>query len=178
MDREVLRQTWQGAVLTGPWHVRNASALLLAVGGLGVALLVSEFGVRDQPPRAVVWLPAWLLLCVPLIELPSRVLRRRRWMRDRQASKVFAREQHATFEPGGLRCRGPFAEALLAWEGLDRIWFLPTGLLLRPENGVLIFLPRSGLVPSGSLDELRARLRSANVRVIDVDPDRSAPCPP
>lgn len=66
---------------------------------------------------------------------------KRKWLKDRLDSKIAGQSLKFEFTDSMIILSGPFSTGELKWNGLRNIIKTKNGILLKPENGISIYLP-------------------------------------
>lgn len=66
---------------------------------------------------------------------------KKKWLKNRLDSKVFNQPVTLEFDEARIKHNGLFANGELKWDGFKDIVKTKNGILLKPENGVSIYLP-------------------------------------
>ena len=64
-----------------------------------------------------------------------------KWTKDRLDSKVAGQIIELEFSDSTIIHKGPFSNGELKWEGIKNIFKTQKGLIIKPENGISIYLP-------------------------------------
>lgn len=65
---------------------------------------------------------------------------KKKWMKDRLDSRILGKEIQMQFTEEMIKISGPFSNGELKWFGLKKIVKTKKGILLKPENGLSIYL--------------------------------------
>lgn len=65
---------------------------------------------------------------------------KKKWMKDRLYSRILGKEIQMQFTEEMIKISGPFSNGELKWFGLKKIVKTRKGILLKPENGLSIYL--------------------------------------
>ena len=65
---------------------------------------------------------------------------KKKWMKDRLDSRILGKEIQMQFTEEMIKISGPFSNGELKWIGLKKIVKTKKGILLKPENGLSIYL--------------------------------------
>jgi hypothetical protein len=74
-------------------------------------------------------------------ELFKLYYEKKKWLKDRLDSKIVGQQIELQFSEEVIKHSGPFSNGELTWDGLHKIVKTKNGLLLKPENGISIYLP-------------------------------------
>lgn len=80
---------------------------------------------------------------VGLYELVMVYVSRKKWLKDRLDSRILGQEMRLQFTEEFINHTGPFSSGEINWDGLKSITETKKGLIIRPENGTVIYLPRT-----------------------------------
>jgi hypothetical protein len=64
-----------------------------------------------------------------------------KWLKDRLDSKVAGQKIEVEFSDSTIIHKGPFSNGEIKWEGIKNIIKTQNGLIIKPENGISIYLP-------------------------------------
>jgi hypothetical protein len=64
-----------------------------------------------------------------------------KWLKDRLDSIVAGQKIELEFSDSTIIHKGPFSNGELKWEGIKIIYKTQNGLIIKPENGISIYLP-------------------------------------
>jgi hypothetical protein len=76
-------------------------------------------------------------------ELCSNYLKKYIWLRRHFKSKLADAQVELTIDDDGIHSRGPFSTGSMRWNGIERILRTPKGLLIWPQKGMYIYLPKA-----------------------------------
>ena len=65
---------------------------------------------------------------------------KKKWMKDRLDSRILGKEIQMDFPDEIIKINGPFSIGEMKWVGLKKIVKTKNGILLKPENGLSIYL--------------------------------------
>jgi len=68
---------------------------------------------------------------------------KKKWLKDRLDSKIIGQQIKMHFTDEGIKHNGPFSNGELNWKGLKKIVKTKKGILIKPENGISIYLPNT-----------------------------------
>ena len=88
----------------------------------------------------VVWIFPFLFICSGLYEFFKFYNEKKKWMKDRLDSRILGKEIQMQFTEEMIKISGPFSNGELKWFGLKKIVKTKKGILLKPENGLSIYL--------------------------------------
>jgi hypothetical protein len=66
-----------------------------------------------------------------------------KWLKERLDSKVAGQIIELEFSDSTIIHKGPFSNGEIKWEGIKNIFKTQNGLIIKPENGISIYLPDS-----------------------------------
>jgi hypothetical protein len=78
--------------------------------------------------------------CVGFYELFKLYYERRKWLSDRLDSKIVGQKIEMHFTDQFIKHLGPFTNGELKWSGVKKIQKTKNGVLIKPENGISIYL--------------------------------------
>lgn len=64
-----------------------------------------------------------------------------KWMKARLASNVTGQKIEMEFSDSNISHKGPFSNGEIKWEGIISMHKTKKGIILKPDNGVIIYLP-------------------------------------
>lgn len=64
-----------------------------------------------------------------------------KWLKDRLNSKVASQKIELEFSDSIIIHKSPFSNGEIKWEGINKIIKTQNGLIIKPENGISIYLP-------------------------------------
>jgi hypothetical protein len=82
-------------------------------------------------------------LLVGLYALISPFIKKLWWIHRQVKSKAGNWEVALTFTDAGISTSGPYSSGRIEWEGVERILETPKGVLVWPQKGIHIYLPKS-----------------------------------
>jgi hypothetical protein len=78
--------------------------------------------------------------CIGLYELIILYYQRKKWLKDRLDSKIVGQKIEFQFTDETIKHSGPFSCGEMKWTGIKKILKTKKGLLIKPENGISIYL--------------------------------------
>ncbi len=78
---------------------------------------------------------------VGIYQLFNLYFEKKKWIKDRLDSKILGQKIEMQFTDESFKHNGPFSNGELKWNGIKKIVKTKKGLLIKPENGVSIYLP-------------------------------------
>ena len=78
-----------------------------------------------------------------VFELIKVYTSRKKWLNDRLTSGVTGQEIKLQFTDDYIIHDGPFSSGNIKWIGIKSIRLTNKGLILKPETGIAIYLPRT-----------------------------------
>ena len=66
-----------------------------------------------------------------------------KWLKDRLDSKIVGQQIEMHFTDEVIKHNGPFSNGELNWNGIKAIVKTKKGILIKPENGISIYLQNS-----------------------------------
>lgn len=66
---------------------------------------------------------------------------KKKWLKDRLDSRIAGQLLEIAFNETTIKHKGPFSNGELDWNGIKDIKKTKKGVLLKPENGISIYLP-------------------------------------
>ena len=88
----------------------------------------------------VIGILPFLFICSGLFEFFKFYNEKRKWIKDRFDSRILGKEIQIEFTDEMIKINGPFSNGELKWFGLKKIVKTKQGILLKPENGLSIYL--------------------------------------
>jgi hypothetical protein len=86
----------------------------------------------------------WVIfVALGMFELCSNYVKRYIWLRRHFKSKLADAQVELTIDDDGIHSRGPFSTGSMRWNGIERILRTPKGLLIWPQKGMYIYLPKA-----------------------------------
>ena len=79
--------------------------------------------------------------CLGVYELYKVYYEKKKWLKDRLDSRIVGQVLEIEFTETSIKHSGPFSSGEFKWDGLKDIVKTKNGILLRPENGVSVYLP-------------------------------------
>lgn len=80
---------------------------------------------------------------VGVYELFKVYWEKKKWINDRLGSRIIGKRIELEFTDEYIIHSGPFANGKITWDGLRSVLATNKGLIIKPENGVVIYLPRT-----------------------------------
>jgi hypothetical protein len=77
---------------------------------------------------------------------------RKKWIEIRLDSKIAGQVIELEFSVFSIKHKGPFSNGELLWNGLKEIIRTKNGILLKPENGISIYLPTKLFTNNDQID--------------------------
>jgi hypothetical protein len=132
-DKKHYEETWEQLVSITK---QRKYIPLIAIGKIIFGIV---FYFIDKQGIIGTWI---LLFCASgAYDVVNLYTEQKRWMKDRINSKVFDNVIVFQFNEIGIAHNGPFSNRLLVWKGLKSIIKTEKGIVLKPENGISIYLP-------------------------------------
>lgn len=78
---------------------------------------------------------------IGLYELFKLYFERKKWLDERLDSKIIGHKIELQFNNDSIKHNGPFSKGEINWTGINKILKTSKGVLLKPENGISIYLP-------------------------------------
>lgn len=94
------------------------------------------------------------------IILCSRYYARKTWLNDRFKSKLLGQTVKMTFTDTALISTGPFTSGEMLWTGMNSIEHTNKGIILRPENGIMIYLPKSAFHSQQHIEAILSKAKA------------------
>ncbi len=66
---------------------------------------------------------------------------KKKWLKDRLDSKVLGQNIELVFNDSSIIHKGPFSNGEINWNGIKNIFKTQKGIIIKPENGISIYLP-------------------------------------
>lgn len=86
-----------------------------------------------------------LLIALGLFELFSPYLKKIIWIKRQMSNKLANTNVEMVVTEQALLTKGKYSEGCMAWEGMERMLETPKGILLWPQKGIKIYIPKSKL---------------------------------
>ena len=67
--------------------------------------------------------------------------KKNKWLKDRLNSKLAGQKMELEFNDSIIIHKGPFSNGEIKWEGIKNIVKTQNGVIIKPENGISIYLP-------------------------------------
>ena len=83
--------------------------------------------------------------CAGIYEFFKSIYEKKKWFADRKNAKVFGQQIELHFNDEIIKYSGPFSKGELSWNGVHKIVSTPKGIIIKPENGISIYLPKKYL---------------------------------
>lgn len=85
------------------------------------------------------------LIIFGFFELFSPYIKRSIWLRRQMSNKTANTEVEITITEKELLTKGKYSEGNMAWEGMDKILDTPKGIVIWPQKGIVIYIPKTKL---------------------------------
>jgi hypothetical protein len=82
----------------------------------------------------------FIFSCIGIYEFCKFYFEKNRWLKDRLQNKVANQLVEFEFSETTIKHNGPFSNGELDWNGLKDIIKTKNGVLIKPENGISIYL--------------------------------------
>jgi len=86
-----------------------------------------------------------------------------KWMKDRLKSKMNNKEATFIFEEDKIQSIGPFTELNSTWDYFSDAIETEKGLLLIPENGIMIYLQKTSFDNKNDVNRIIEKINNVNV---------------
>ncbi len=83
----------------------------------------------------------FIFIGIGIYELFKSYWERNQWIKNRLESKILGEILELEFNETTIKHNGPFSNGELNWNGLKDVIKTKKGILLKPENGISIYLP-------------------------------------
>lgn len=110
-----------------------------------IAMILGSIGLWYFDRTGVLGLFPILLGALGFFELVKVYHTRRKWLRDRAQSGVIGQEIRMRFTEDQIIHNGPFSNGDIKWIAIKSITETKKGVLVRPDTGVVLYLPKSML---------------------------------
>lgn len=98
-----------------------------------------------------------VFIFIGFYELFKLYYEKRKWLKDRMDSQIVGQEIELKFSDGVIKHTGPFSNGEMTWNGLNKIVKTKNGILLKPENGISIYLPNKLFTDAGQLEFIMSK---------------------
>lgn len=82
-----------------------------------------------------------VFILIGIYEFYKLFYEKNKWLKDRLDSKVAGQKIELEFRDSTIIHKGPFSNGEILWEGIKNIYKTQNGLIIKPENGISIYLP-------------------------------------
>ncbi len=86
---------------------------------------------------------------------------KKKWLKDRLDSRILGQLLELEFNETTIKHNGPFSKGELNWNGLKDIIKTKKGVLLKPENGISIYLPDRLFKDKAQIDFILSKKRNS-----------------
>ena len=148
LDRDYYIETFMQSYRYGSnrfWYERLFGILFLVVAVMMVT--------RSDKITAT----SCVLFLIGLYEVAGLYIKKFWWVNRQMKSKVANKEVVIKLTEEGIESSGPYSEAKMSWNGIERIVESDKGFLIWPQKGIHIYLPKS-TVDSKSIEILRKKI--------------------
>lgn len=128
-------------------------AIIMIVFGIGLYLLDKNNKLSIFP---------FVFICLGIYEYYKVYYEKKKWLKDRLDSKVFNQSMTLEFNEATIKHSSTFADGEFKWDGLKDIVKTKNGILLKPENGVSIYLPDKIFRSSEEIEFILSRKKVKN----------------
>jgi len=84
---------------------------------------------------------------------------KKKWLNARLDSRIAGQDIELEFSDNAIKQNGPFTNGEMKWEGLKAIVKTKNGILLKPENGISIYLPDTVFTNRAHIDFILSKNR-------------------
>ncbi len=95
-------------------------------------------------------------------ELFKLYYEKKKWLKDRLDSKIVGQQIELQFSEEVIKHSGQFSKGELTWNGLNKIVKTKNGLLLKPENGISIYLPNKLFADEKQMEFIMSKQKKTN----------------
>jgi YcxB-like protein len=95
--------------------------------------------------------------CIGFYELFKLYFEKKKWLKDRMDSQIVGQQIELQFSNEVIKLSGPFSNGEMTWNGLNKIVKTKNGILLKPENGISIYLPNKLFTDTGQLEFIMSK---------------------
>jgi hypothetical protein len=134
---------------------RYGNRWLLIERGVGVLAILYGLFLLSEGDEFL-WV---IFVALGTFELCSNYLRKYVWLRRHFKSKLADAQVELTIDDEGIHSHGPFSSGSMRWNGIERILRTPKGLLIWPQKGMYIYLPKSA-AEENVIDFVASRVES------------------
>jgi hypothetical protein len=103
---------------------------------------------------------------IGVFEFVKVYVSRAKWLKDRVRSGVTGQEIHLRFTDDFIIHNGPFSNGNIKWEGLKSIRQTGKGLIIKPETGTVIYLPKGSFESKEQIDLIISKERKKTARTL------------
>lgn len=124
---------------------------------IGVTLIIGaviQFLFTSAP-----WFIPTFCLVVGIGEILDYFYALHQWKQQRMSDEKLGETVSLIFEEEQIRHSGPLASGEFKWEAIQSVVPTPTGLFLRPQTGLLVYVPDHCLDPIEAKEGIVARIR-------------------
>ncbi len=93
-----------------------------------------------------------ILSLLGIYELVKFYYDRKKWLKDRNESKISGNKIELEFTDTHIKHTGPFSSGEINWSGLKSIIKTKKGIVIKPQNGISIYLPDRLFVEQKQID--------------------------
>lgn len=83
----------------------------------------------------------FLFILMGIYEFFKFYYEKKKWIKERNSSGIIGQEIELEFSDEFIKHSGPFSNGELKWSGLKSISETKKGIVIKPENGLNIYLP-------------------------------------
>lgn len=125
-------------------------ATIMILFGLGLHLL-------DKTDRLGIF--PFVFSAIGAYEFYKVYYEKKKWIKDRLDSRIVGKSIELAFTDDVIKQSGPFTNGELKWDGLKNIVKTQKGILIKPENGISIYLPNTVFSDPAHIDFILAKQR-------------------
>lgn len=105
---------------------------------------------------------SWVFSCIGIYEFYKFHFEKKKWLKDRLQSGIVGQLLEMEFNETTIKHSGPFSNGKLNWNGLKDIIKTKKGVLLKPENGISIYLPDRIFKESKQIDFIISKKKKSS----------------
>ena len=129
-------------------------AIIMVFFGIGLYFFYTHEKLRLFP---------FIFSLIGIYEFYKLHIKKDKWIKDRLNSGIAGRLLELEFNDHTIKHSGPFSNGELNWNGLKDIIKTKNGLLLKPENGISIYLPDRLFKDSEQIDFIVSKKRKKSI---------------
>ena len=104
-------------------------------------MVILGIGLYFYDTNRITGLFPFFFSLIGIYEFYKQFHEKNKWLKDRLASKVASQKIELEFSDSIIIHKSPFSNGEIKWEGIKKIIKTQNGLIIKPENGISIYLP-------------------------------------